>query len=117
MSNTNWKKSRAEAEILKYEKEQMEKNKRVKIKKMETYDDKDIDDINFTKYKIVVPTKADKISLELAFEHLHYSDCDANNVPVNQLIHEYLTEDVTGDPKTINNIIVDPKMYKKLNDE
>ena len=72
--------------------------------------------LRWTKYKIVVPTEQDKKDLEEAFEHLHYTDCNTNNVPVNQLIHEYLTEEVTGDPKTKNNIIVNKKLYKELQD-
>ncbi len=81
---------------------------------MEKYDDKPIKDIRWTKYKIVVPTEQDKNDLEEAFEHLHYTDCDTNNVPVNQLIHEYLTPKRSGNPKTKNNIIVDNFVYKIL---
>jgi hypothetical protein len=81
---------------------------------MEKYDDKPIKDIRWTKYKIVVPTEQDKNDLEEAFEHLHYTDCDTNNVPVNQLIHEYLTPEKGGNPKTKNNIIVDNFTYKIL---
>jgi len=86
-----------------------------KIYPMETYDDKDIKDINWTKYKIIVPTEKDKDSLEDAFHHIHNADVDSNYVPVNQLIHEYLTPEMTGDDRTKNNIIVDEKLYNKLN--
>ena len=82
---------------------------------MEEYNERKREDIRWTKYKIVVPTDQDKKDLEEAFEHLHYTDCDTNNVPVNQLIHEYLTSEITGDDKTKNNIIVDTNLYNKLN--
>ncbi len=82
---------------------------------MRKYNDKPVEEINFVKYKIVVPTEEDKKELEEAFEHLHYTDCDPEFVPVNQLIHEYLTPDVTGDPRSKNNIVVDPELYTKLN--
>ena len=71
--------------------------------------------VKWTKYKIVVPTLEDKLELEKAFEHIHYSDIDTDNIVVNQLAHEYLTEEITGDSKTRNNIIVDEELYNKLN--
>jgi len=66
MSKNDWKKGKAESAMIEYEKKQMQKfadefrKKRAEEKKitMETYDDKE--DINWTKYKIVVPTEADK---------------------------------------------------------
>ena len=61
--------------------------------------------VKWTKYKIVVPTLEDKLELEKAFEHIHYSDIDTDNIAVNQLAHEYLTEEITGDSQTRNNII------------
>jgi hypothetical protein len=70
--------------------------------------------VKWTKYKIVVPTLEDKLELEKAFEHIHYSDIDTDNIAVNQLAHEYLTEEITGDSKTRNNIIVDEELYNKL---
>ena len=72
------------------------------------------EETNWTKYKIVVPTEEDKLELEKAFEHLHYTDCDTDYVAVNQLIHEYLTPERTGDDRTKNNIIVDKELYEKL---
>jgi len=82
---------------------------------MKKYSDyKDIKDVNWTKYKIVVPTQEDKLELEKAFEHFHYSDIDTEYVTVNQLAHEYLTPERTGDTKTKNNIIVDKNLYDKL---
>lgn len=81
---------------------------------MRSYDDKPIEDIEWVKYKIVVPTEEDRKELEEAFEHLHYTDCDTNFVPVNQLIHEYYTPERSGDPRTKNNIIVDKDLYEKI---
>lgn len=81
---------------------------------MKTYDDKPIGEIQWTQYKIVVPTQEDKNELEEAFEHLHYTNCDTNLVTVNQLIHEYLTPERSGVPMAKNNIIVDKELYKKL---
>lgn len=87
------------------------------MKHMKRYEDyKDIKDVKWTKYKIVVPTEEDKKELEEAFEHFHYSDIDTDNVAVNQLAHEYLTEERTGDSRHINNIIVDAKIYQELNE-
>ena len=73
------------------------------------------EETHWTKYKIVVPTEEDKLELEMAFEHLHDTDCDTECVAVNQLIHEYLTPELTGDERTKNNIIVDKDLYEKLN--
>ena len=70
--------------------------------------------LKWTKYKIIVPTLEDKLELEKAFEHIHYSDIDTDNIVVNQLAHEYLTKEVTGDPKTINNIIVNEELFNRL---
>lgn len=87
------------------------------MKHMKKYQDySDIKSVNWTKYKIIVPTEEDKKELEEAFEHFHYSDIDTDNITVNQLAHEYLTEERTGDPKTKNNIIVDKKLYQELNE-
>jgi hypothetical protein len=81
---------------------------------MKTYDDRPIESIDWAKYKIVVPTEEDKKELEEAFEHLHYTDCDTNYVAVNQLVHEYLTPERTGNPRTRNNIIVNKDLYEQL---
>jgi hypothetical protein len=67
----------------------------------------DVENIEWSKYKIVVPTMEDKLTLMDAFEHIHYSNIDTDNIPVNQLAHEYLDE---------NNIIVDEVLYLKLNE-
>jgi hypothetical protein len=84
---------------------------------MNEYNDKPIEEVIWTKYKIIVPTEEDKKELENAFEHLHHTDCDTNLVAVNQLIHEYLTPEITGDSNTRNNIIVNKELYKQLNNE
>jgi hypothetical protein len=81
---------------------------------MKTYNDGPIGSIDWTKYKIIVPTEEDKKELEEAFEHLHYTDCDTNFVTVNQLIHEYLTPERTGNPQTRNNILVNKDLYEQL---
>lgn len=80
---------------------------------MKRYEDY-TDNYPWTKYKIIVPTIEDKLELEEAFEHIHYSDVDAENISVNQLIHEYLTPEKTGDEKTKNNIIVDKELYEQI---
>ncbi len=77
----------------------------------------EMEKVKWTKYKIIVPTIEDKLELENTFEHIHYSNIDTDNIAVNQLAHEYLTEDVTGDPHTKNNIIVDEELYNKINKE
>lgn len=65
----------------------------------------------WTNYKIIVPTEEDKKELEEAFEHLHYTDCDTDNVAVNQLIHEYITPERTGNPESKNSIIVNKELF------
>jgi hypothetical protein len=74
----------------------------------------ELEGVKWTKYKIIVPTEEDKKELEMAFEHIHYSGIDTDNIVVNQLAHEYLTEERTGDPQTRNNIIVDKELYNRL---
>lgn len=94
------------------------------MKKYEDYqEDKTKDDLTdeewkklrWTKYKIVVPTQEDKKELEEAFEHLHYSDIDTDYIAVNQLVHEYITPENSGNPKVNNNIVVDEDLYNQLN--
>lgn len=75
----------------------------------------ELQNVKWAKYKIVVPTLEDKEELEKAFEHIHYSDIDTDIIAVNQLAHEYLTEEITGLPQTKNNIIVDEELYNRLN--
>jgi aminopeptidase-like protein len=70
--------------------------------------------INWTKYKIIVPTEHDKEELEAAFEHIHYSNIDTDFVTVNQLAHEYLNNNrIEG---SHNNIIVDYDLFKSVED-
>lgn len=65
--------------------------------------------IKWTKYKIVVPTKADEKELRDAFRHIHDSDIDTDYIAVNQLAHEYLEDDGCC------SIIVDKELYESLN--
>ncbi len=100
----------------------MEKMKRYEDFKSESNNtdyltQEELKNVRWTKYKIVVPTLEDKEELEKAFEHIHYSDIDTDNVAVNQLAHEYLTEERTGDSQTRNNIIVDEELYNRLNEK
>ena len=68
--------------------------------------------VEWAKYVIVVPTEEDRQELMEAFEHIHYSDIDTDNVAVNQLAHEYMCEErETG---TYNNIVVDAEAYERL---
>ena len=69
-------------------------------------------EVKWTKYVIVVPTEEDRSELMEAFEHIHYSDIDTDNIAVNQLAHEYL--DDSREPGTHNNIVVDAEAYEKL---
>ena len=68
--------------------------------------------VKWTKYVIVVPTEEDRNELMEAFEHIHYSDIDTDNIAVNQLAHEYLDDE--REPGTYNNIVVDAIAYEKL---
>jgi hypothetical protein len=83
---------------------------------MERYENKDsVDGVTWTKYKIVVPSERDRQELMDSFESIHNTwEVDTNIVAVNQLVHEYLTPERSGDPLTKNNIIVDKELYNKL---
>jgi len=72
----------------------------------------ELNKIDWTKYKIIVPTEKDKKELEAAFKHIHYSDIDTNFITVNQLAHEYLNNEV--EEGSYNNIIVDEKLFKLI---
>jgi len=61
-----------------------------KDKEVRDLTDEEIKSIDWTRYKIVVPTKKDKLELMSAFEHIHHSDIDTDFITVNQLAHEYL---------------------------
>lgn len=72
----------------------------------------ELEKVEWTKYIIIVPTEEDRKELMEAFEHIHYSDIDTENIAVNQLAHEYL--DNTRVDGASNNIIVHPNLYEKL---
>jgi hypothetical protein len=62
--------------------------------------------VEWTRYKIIVPTKKDKEELMESFEHFHDEGYDSDFVSCNQLAHEYLNGD---------NIIVSEKVFNILN--
>lgn len=66
----------------------------------------ELNKVEWTKYKIIVPTEEDKKELMEAFEHFHYSEIDTDFIAVNQLAHEYQDH---------NSIIVDKELFEKLN--
>jgi hypothetical protein len=72
------------------------------------YENKDVKDIDWTKYKIVVPTNKDKKELMEAFKHFHDNSFDSEYVTVNQLAHEYIEG---------SNIIVDENSYDELSEQ
>lgn len=81
------------------------------------------DFIEYTNFKIVVPTEEDRQEIMEAFNHIHFSDIDTDFITVNQLAHEYLPmhfdknkPNSEGNPKYFN-IIVDSDLYKKLEDK
>jgi len=65
-------------------------------------------DVDWTRYKIIVPTEDDKNELMKAFEHFHNSNIDTDFIAVNQLAHEYLEES--------KNIIVSDEIFNNLNE-
>ena len=64
--------------------------------------------VKWTKFKIVVPTEADKDELIEAIEHIHFADIDTEFVTVNQIAHEYLEG---------NNIIVSEELFNQIEKE
>lgn len=66
--------------------------------------------VEWTKFKIIVPTEKDKRELEEALHYLHNSDIDTDYIAVNQLVHTYLNEEEGYE----NNIIVDKDLFEKL---
>lgn len=73
---------------------------------MKRYDDfEDISKVDWTKFKIIVPTEEDKEEIIEAIRHIHYADIDTDFVTVNQLAHEYLEG---------TNIIVDENLFKQV---
>lgn len=102
----------------------LNENKKINMKKYSDYNangreeeltNDELKKVEWTKYKIVVPTEKDRQELMEAFEIFHYSDIDTNFVTVNQLAHEYL--DDSREKGAYNNIIVNEKIYKTLNKE
>ncbi len=85
----------------------------IRMKKYQDY--KDISDVKWTKYMIVVPTEDDRQELMEGFEHIHCSDIDTDNVVINQLAHEYLDESKIDGAR--NNIIVDLELYNILHNK
>lgn len=65
----------------------------------------ELNNIPWTRFKIIVPTQEEKDEIIEAIEHLHYADIDTDFITVNQLVHEYLEG---------TNIIVDEKLYNSL---
>ena len=78
-------------------------------------DNEDLSKVEWTKYKIIVPSEEDRQELMKAFEYFHYRDVDSSFVAVNQLIHEYLDE--SRNEGSRNNILVDPELYEKIKDD
>lgn len=62
--------------------------------------------VEWTKFKIVVPTGKDKLELMRAFKHFHDEGYDSDFIVCNQLAHEYLKGD---------NILVNQKAFDLLN--
>jgi hypothetical protein len=67
--------------------------------------------IDWTKFKIIVPTSKDAEELRNALHYLHDGDIDTNFVTVNQLVHQYQHVD-PNDENT--HIVVDYELFKKL---
>jgi len=64
--------------------------------------------VKWTKFKIVVPTEADKDELIEAIEHIYFAEIDTEFVTVNQIAHEYLEG---------NNIIVSEELFNQIEKE
>jgi len=62
--------------------------------------------VEWTKYKIIVPTIRDKQEIMESFKYFHDEGYDPDFISCNQLVHEYLNGD---------NIIVDEKAFNILN--
>lgn len=76
-------------------------------KTKEELSDNDFKKVEWTKYKIIVPTIEDKYELMEAFKHFHDNMFDSDIITANQLAHEYHDEET-------NNIIVDENLYNSL---
>jgi len=66
--------------------------------------------VEWTKFKIIVPTEEDKQELMEAFHHMHDADIDTDYIAVNQLAHQYLSDEDGGN----SIIVVSKKLYKRL---
>lgn len=75
--------------------------------------DEEMKTIEWTKYKIIVPTEEDREEILGAFEYFHDEGFDSEIIAVNQLAHEYLIAE--REPGSETNIIVDKELYEKLN--
>lgn len=72
----------------------------------------DVSKVDWTKYKIIVPTEKDKKEIQAAMEYFHdFMDIDTDFVPVNQLVHEYEQGDESD---KYSNIVVDDDLYHRL---
>ena len=67
--------------------------------------DDEMKNVEWTKYKIIVPTQQDKEELMKAFKHFHDSEFDSDNICCNQLAHEYLEG---------HSIIVDDQKFNSI---
>jgi uncharacterized protein YktA (UPF0223 family) len=77
-----------------------------KDKNKEELTDDEMKLVEWTRYKIIVPTKKDKKEIMEAFEHFHNEGYDSDFISCNQLAHEYLNGD---------NILVSEKVFNMLN--
>lgn len=76
-------------------------------------DDEDPKQEDYVSYKIIVPTEKDRQELMRAFENLHDNiSTDTNIIAVNQLVHEYLTEE--RELGYTNNIITNKQLFDKI---
>lgn len=65
----------------------------------------EISKIDWTRYKIIVPTEEDRKELLDAFKHFHDSGFDSELITANQLAHEYLDG---------SNILVAEKLFNLI---
>jgi len=89
----------------------MRKYKDYQKNKKELYLSKEeMKNVKWINFKIIVPTNEDKEEMMEAFYHIHNSDIDTDYIAVNQIAHQYLSEEDGG-----NNIIIDKELCDKLN--
>lgn len=63
--------------------------------------------VEWTKYKIIVPTKEDKEELIQFFKYFHDEGYNSDFIVCNQLAHEYINGD---------NILVNKNIFNSLNE-